>query len=76
MPERWEGLFAAEFSGHIWTLAYREARQAVEEVIRQFTLTEVKLPEFEWVCALLEDTLAACKLGWAAGPDAVPVRSR
>ena len=42
------------------------------KVIQDFTLTDVQLPEFEGICALL-DALAACKLGRAVGPDAVPV---
>ena len=70
--ECWEGFFAAEFSGHTRTIAYQEARQEVARVIQDFTLTDVQLPEFGWVCALL-DALAACKLGRAVGPDAVPV---
>ncbi len=53
-------------------MAHKEARQAVTEAIKKFALTDVGLPEFEWVCALL-DALVACKLGRAVGPDAVPV---
>jgi hypothetical protein len=41
-------------------------------VIKQLTLTDVHRSEFDWVCAVL-DALAACKLGRAVGPEAVPV---
>ncbi len=63
---------AVQCSGHTRTLAYQEARQAVATVIQEFTLTDVQIPEFEWVCALL-DALAACKLRRAVGPDAALV---
>ncbi len=54
---------AAQFSGRIRTLVYREARQEVARVIQDFTLTDAQLPEFEWVCALLDAFAAFCSNG-------------
>jgi hypothetical protein len=68
----WEGLFSAEFSGHTRTFEYKLAWAEVASTIKDGTLVDVGVSEFECICSL-QDALGACKLGRVVGPDAVPV---
>ena len=59
------------FRGHTRTFEYEQAWAEVAAIIKDFTFTDARVSEFEWICSL-HDALAACKLGRAVGSDAVP----